>query len=464
MLNVQGSANRLCDGLSRRNFLRVGALGSLGLSLPTLLRAAGSSAAGTGFGRAKRCIMLYLTGGPSQLDTFDLKPDAPAEIRGEFRPIPTNVPGIRIGEHFPRLARHADKCCLVRSVSHRDAVHTSAGYSLLTGEAYPRMVKSATEVRPGPHDRPHVGSLVAKARAGGGELPAFVALPETIKDAGVNEFPGQDGGFMGKKWSPFRVDADSRHSRLLLPDIYLRPGMTGARLSERGALLDQLNRSFAAADAAGRLDALDAYRRRAVEMIVSPSARRAFELDREADKVRDAYGEHLFGQGCLLARRLVQAGVSLVTVYWHYEGPDDSPVWDSHWNNFEHLKNRLMPPTDRAIAALLEDLAGRGLLDDTLVTVAGEFGRTPKINNKAGRDHWPHVFSVLLAGGGVRAGTAYGASDRLGAYPHEAAVYPPDLIATVLHLLGVPRDMELRDQTDRPFSAYVGSPVRGLIG
>jgi hypothetical protein len=444
--------------VSRRRFLQVGAVGALGLSLPTLLRAGVSPSAGHAFGRAKRCVLLFLTGGPPQLDTFDLKPHAPAEIRGEFRPIATCVPGIQVGELCPRLAQQADRFCILRAVTHSDTVHTSAGYAMLTGVPHPQRNSpgGARSIRPTVNDHPHLGSLLTAVRPARAGVPAFTALPEVIKDAGVNEFPGQGAGFLGKGCDPFRIESDPAGFRL--PDVVLPDDVSADRLHERRLLLDRLR-------PASQLEGdLDRFYERAFDLIGSQPVRGAFELEREPDRLRAGYGTHRFGQGCLLARRLLEAGVALVSVYWHYEGPDDSPVWDTHQNNFAHLRERLLRPADQAIAALLDDLASRGLLADTLVICMGEFGRSPKINKLGGRDHWPHVQSVLLAGAGIPGGSVHGASDRHGAYPADGPVSPADLAATILHLLGVPLDTELHDRTGRPVPACSGQLVRALLG
>jgi hypothetical protein len=444
--------------LHRRALLRLGAAG--GLALPSFLKASGGRQPpvplADGFGRAKRCLILFLTGGPPQHDTFDPKPDAPEGIRGEFKPVATNVPGVRLAELCPRLAQQADKFRVVRSVSHADTVHTSAGYTMLTGVPHPKAnAKTATDIQPAGADHPHLGSLLAKVRPPA-RGPAFVALPEYIKDANVNEYPGQGGGFIGKRFDPFRIDGDPKTGAFRLPDVELPGDVPDARLLQRRGLLAKLDRPGGTADR-------DAFNDRAFDLIRSPAVHRALKLDREPARTRDAYGAHLFGQSCLLGRRLLEAGVPLVTVYWHYEGPDDSPVWDTHENNFRHLRERLLPPTDRAAAFLFEDLAARGLLDDTLVVLMGEFGRSPRVNKKAGRDHWPQVQSILLAGAGLRGGTVYGASDRAGAYPADSPVSPLDLTATFLHLLGVHSDAEITDPAGRPYRACHGTPVRGLL-
>jgi hypothetical protein len=464
MLTIKGPPQRLCEGTSRRDFLKLGALGPLGLTVPDFLRATRASTRTPHFGRARRCILLFLTGGAPQHDTFDPKPDAPVEYRGEFRPIATNVPGVQVSELFPRLARHADKLCLVRSVTHDDRVHTSAGYTMLTGVRHPQANgRSAADIRPGPHDHPHVGAVLARARPSRAGLPVFASLPEVIKDAGVNTYPGLDAGLLGKPFAPFRIEANPARTGFKVPDVFLPRDISADRLADRRRLLDRVNRQLDRAETHLPLADLDTWYQRAFALLRSPALQRALELDREPDRRRDEYGRHLFGQGCLLARRLLEAGVALVSVYWHYEGPEDSPVWDTHQNNFAHLRNRLAPPTDQALAALLGDLRDRGLLEETLLICMGEFGRTPKVNRQAGRDHWSAVQTVLLAGGGIRAGSVYGASDRLGAHPADGPVSPADLTATFLHLLGVPRELEIRDRTDRPVAVCQGQPIAGVL-
>jgi hypothetical protein len=465
MLSIAGPSSRLCDGLARRRFLQIGALGALGLTWPRLLQAAREAPAAESFGRARRCVLLFLTGGPPQLDTFDLKPEAPAEIRGELEPIATNVAGLQISELLPQLARQADKFCLVRSVTHGDTTHTSAGYTMLTGVYHHSPnIAEAGDVRPTANDHPHLGSVLAKVRPPAGGLPPCVSLPEVIKDAAVNEFPGQGAGFLGGKYDPFRIEANEQRSAFLLPAVSLPPGMTSRRLEDRRGLLSQLDAAFQEADRRAARADLDAYYHQAYDLIRSAGVRKAMQLEDEPQRVRAAYGSHLFGQGCLLARRLLEAGVPLVTVYWHYEGPDDSPVWDTHENNFAHLRKRLLPPTDQAVAALLDDLAARRLLDETLLICLGEFGRTPRINPKAGRDHWPHVQSILLAGAGIPPGSVLGASDQHGAYPSDRPVTPPELTATFLHLLGIRSDMEVHDRLGRPHRVCQGVPIAELLG
>jgi hypothetical protein len=393
-----------------------------------------------------------------------MKPNAPAEIRGELKPISTSVPGIQISELFPRIARTAHQLCFVRSVTHTDTVHTSAGYTMLTGVPHPMAnAPTATDIRATANDHPHIGSVLSKLNPPRDGVPKFASLPEYIRDAGVNDYPGQDAGFLGKQYGPFQINADIAKGTFPLPAIVLPDDVTAARLADRRLLLDQLDRATQTLDARAKAAGHDAYYEQAYSLIHARALREALTLERETEQTRDAYGQHLFGQGCLLARRLIEAGVALVTVYWHYEGPEDSPVWDTHWNNFTHLRNRLAPPADQAIAMLMNDLAARSLFDDTLLLVMGEFGRTPRINRYAGRDHWPHVQSILMAGAGTPNGATYGSSDGIAAHPADCPVTPADLTATVMHLLGLPRDIEMHDRTGRLVRVCSGTPVRGLL-
>jgi hypothetical protein len=335
---------------------------------------------------------------------------------------------------------------------------------MLTGVTHPQANgKSAKDIRPTTNDHPHVGSLLAKTTRPHDGIPVFASLPETIKDAGVNEFPGQGAGFLGTPYGPFRIQGNAATGGFQLPEIFPPPDLSASRLGDRRVLLRQFDRGLAALEQSRAITDLGGYYDQAFSLISSRAARESFALDREPDSVREAYGKHLFGQGCLLGRRLLEAGVGLVTVYWHYEGPDDSPVWDTHQNNYPHLRNRLMPPTDQAVAALLTDLGERGLLDSTLVICMGEFGRSPRINSLGGRDHWPMVQSLVMAGAGIRPGSVYGASDRTGAYPADRPVAPVDLTATILHLLGIPSDVELRDRTGRLLRACEGNLIRELL-
>lgn len=414
------------------------------------------------FGRAKRCVLLFLTGGPPQHDTWDPKPDAPAGIRGEFSPIETAAPGIFVSEMFPKLAAVADRFRIVRSLTHADTVHTTAGYAMLTGGMHPQanQTASAKMIRPSGSDRPHLASVVQKFR---GEresrLPPF-ALPEIIKDAAVNEFPGLNSGFLSKQYEPVLLEANDERTRFLPPPVSLPLEVPLNRLQARTTLRATLELPLPQS-APQQAELLYC---NALDMVKSERLQQAFRIDEEPAPLRDAYGSHLFGQGTLLARRLLEADAKFVTVYWHYEGPDDSPVWDTHWNNFSHMRNRLGPPADQAVAALLTDLSQRGLLDETLVLCLGEFGRSPKVNFKAGRDHWPHIANAIVAGAGIPGGTVVGASDREGAYPAHTPITPEDWGATVLHWLGVNPEQDLHDQLGRPHRAGLGNVRPELLG
>ncbi len=447
-------------------------LGACGLGLSELIhgqalaRAAaanGSPSADSTFGRARRCVLLFLTGGPSQHDTWDMKPEAPAEVRGELRPIDTAVPGIKVSELFPLFARQTDKVCLVRSVTHDDTVHTSAGYTMLTGRRHAKAnAKTAADIRPEATDHPHVGAMLARLRPSAGP-PTFVALPEIIRDDVVNEYPGLSGGFLGDRYAPLLIEGTAESGKFRRPPLALPEGVSAQRIAARRRLLSELGATIPGRIENPSYGAVDDYQQRAFDLISSPQARQAFELEREPAAAHDRYGRHLFGQGCLLARRLLEVGVSLVTVYWHYDGPKATPVWDTHGNHYPQLRERLAPHADRAMAAMLADLGNRGLLDDTLFITMGEFGRTPRINREAGRDHWPHVQTIVMAGAGIRAGCVYGASDRQGAYPADQPISPADLIATILHALGVPSDADLHDPLGRPHKACEGTAVLDLF-
>lgn len=473
MISLRGGSHELCDGWRRREFMAFGSLAALAAcggattasgSPLSPVRTSGRSA--SGIGSARRCIFLFLTGGPPQHDTWDPKPDAPAEIRGELVPIATNVAGIQVGELFPKLAANASKFRIVRSLYNYDTVHTTSGYTLLTGVSHPqtKLVTSATMVRRTPEDRPHLGSLAYKARlAREPDLLPPVSLPEIIRDANVNDFPGLDAGFLGKRYNPLLIEANLERTKFQSPPTALPIDVSPDRFRGRIALRDHLERRLREIDKRGTAGEMEGMYQQAFGLLQSATIREAFDLDREPEALRSAYGAHLFGQGTLLARRLLEAGSTFVTVYWHYEGPDDSPVWDTHENNARHLRTRLAAPTDAAVATLLSDLADRGMLADTLVVCLGEFGRSPRINRKAGRDHWPHVQSALLAGAGIPGGTVYGASDAIGGRPAQLPVGAEDFGTTLLHLLGVAHDYKIYDPAGRPHAACVGTVVPGLF-
>ncbi len=461
MLRFTGNSMRLCDGLARREFLRVGGLSALGLTLADLLR---SQAGVRRNGKAKNCIILFLMGGPPQHSTWDPKPDAPTEVRGEFGPIQTNVPGIHFASLLPRLARHADKLCVLRSVATGDNAHSSSGYYMLTG--VPHNPMNAENVNPGPpNDWPTLGAVVRRLRGDQGGLPGAVRMPMHIFNTDGSVWPGQDAGFLGRTADPWLFKCEPAAANLRIPEFTLANDVPLNRLSERRDLLQQLDRAIATATPEGKAGRYDGFKTQAFNLLASPQARAAFDLSREPLAVRDQYGRHHFGQGCLLARRLIEAGVGLVHVNWFRgaDEPSDAPCWDSHARESQRLKTVLAPPADQGLAALLDDLAQRGLLDETLVACISEFGRTPRINRAAGRDHWGHVFSVALAGGGIKGGQVYGSSDKHGGHPRDGKVAPQDLTATILQCLGYEPHTEIRDNLGRPIPASRGEVIRAIV-
>jgi hypothetical protein len=449
-------------GMSRRATLRAGALALTEMSLPRLLRAQqlGQNTGVRSFGRAKSCILTFLWGGPSQLDTWDPKPNAPENIRGPFRPISTNVPGISIGENFPLLSRQAKRLSIVRSMNHDDAAHLSTAHRLLTGHLAP--TPNSDSAGPSPRDWPHLGALVAKLRPTSSAVPSAVNMPWTVMHPAApgGKAPGQDAGWLGKAFDPFHIHGDPNDSTFHVEGLGLPVGISSGRLAFRRELLQHL---ASATDLSGRgPKAWSVYQQKSLDALVSAEARGAFQIDREDPKLRDRYGRNIHGQCLLLARRLVEAGVGLVTVNWHDDGQN---FWDTHGDNFNQLKNRLMPPADQGFSALLDDLGSRGLLGETLVVWVGEFGRTPRITKaNSGREHWPHCYSAVLAGAGVKEGSVYGSSDRWAAYPASDPVSPDDLGATILHALGVDPATMVKDTLDRPLRINDGSPIVRLFG
>ncbi|MFO0806657.1 MAG: DUF1501 domain-containing protein [Gemmataceae bacterium] len=440
------------ESLTRRETLRIGGLGFTGLAWPRLLHARETAPVGS----AKSCIIIFNYGGPSHIETLDPKPDAPSEIRGEFKPIATSVPGIAIAEHLPLLAKSAKHFSVIRSITHRDNDHAIGAYYTLTGHHHPKNAILGIEPPATPQDLPSIGSVVSKLRPPSRPVFPYVTLGE-LRHFGNFDSLGQNAGCLGKTHEPFQVP----FNRPLDGTLDLRgvaDVMGEFRSGGRRQLLDDMNRAAPALQAASEAKDLNNATRRAFDLLASPATREAFDLSKEPQRTRDAYGRFAFGRNCLLARRLVEAGVPLVTLYSF--GNRD---WDTHGNNFKDLKNTLLPPTDRGVSSLLEDLAMRGRLDDTLVVWMSDMGRTPRVNKDAGRDHWSFCYSILMAGGGVRGGQAYGASDRGAAYPSVNPVSPADVAATILHLLGIDPRKEITDQQGRPFVASTGSPIQALF-
>ncbi|MGC4004642.1 MAG: DUF1501 domain-containing protein [Pirellulales bacterium] len=472
MSNFSHTADHACDGffrasrMSRRGLLQIGGLGLLSAALPGLRAASAAHGTNAGtFGRAKRCIFLFMWGGPSQLDTFDPKPDAPSDIRGEFQSIATNVPGIQISEHLRHMAQRMDKVCVVRSLCHDDPAHLSSGHATLTGHLAP-VVRSDAEP-PSERDSPHLGSVVSRLKPGSKSMPGFVTLPWLCHHPAApgGNAPGQDGGWYGKRYSPLLVSGDPNLPGWRIPSLSLVDGIDVRRLDDRKSLLRDLDQIRAGHDVDGSMPEIGSLRDQAFGLLSSPQVRQAFDLSQESTAMRERYGRNIHGQCVLLARRLVEHGVPYVGVNWHNDGKN---FWDTHNDNFNRLKNDLIPPSDQALATLLDDLSERGLLDDTLVCWVGEFGRKPQISSgnaaNAGRDHWPGCYSGLFAGAGIRGGSIFGSSDKFAAAPRENPVSPQDYGATVLHALGVDPQTMVTDKLGRPIAVNEGKVIHGVFG
>lgn len=466
MLSIQGDGVRLCDGINRREVLRIGGLGFTGLMWSDYLRSRATAASRNhkkgsssgGFGKAKACVLVYNYGGPSHLETWDPKPDAPKEIRGEFRPIATSVPGLTISEHLPQLARIANRFTVVRSVSHRDNDHAIGAYLALTGYSHPKNAILGIEPAASAQDLPSVGSVVSKLRPANKSIFSYVTLGD-LRHFGNNDSLGQNAGCLGRAYDPFTVPfVRPMNGELDFGITQVMAAGDTQDIGERRSLREQLDHVAPLLENTADSRSFDGFSRRALELLSSPASREAFNLGKEPPHVRDFYGPTPFARNCLLARRLVEAGVPLVTVYSF--GNRD---WDTHSANFSTLKNTLLPPTDRGLSALLEDLSNRGLLDETLVVWMSDMGRTPRINREAGRDHWSFCYSILLAGGGIRGGSVYGSSDRAAAYPSTNPVSPADVAATMYHCLGVDAQAHFSDQQGRPLLVSSGQPLHAIM-
>ena len=457
------------SAVARRDFLRLGGgLAVAGFSLPGLQREGRAAAAGTASRRgARSCILVYLLGGPPQLDMFDLKPDAPAEIRGPFAPIATRIPGLAICEHLPRLAGMTDRYALIRSVSHRNSNHTPMIYYTLTGRHTARPEQDNDTRPPQREDFPHLGAVVAKFKSAPPSLPGFIALPEVaIRSSLEGQFKrartplrGGHAGFLGATFDPLAVNGEAG-SADAIPALNLPKEVTAERFELRANLLLQLDRSRASN---ASTQASSDLKEQAV-LLTGAASRRglpAFSLDTETAATRDRYGRHRFGQTMLLARRLAEAGVPMVAI--HFNEMTKCDGWDLHSKNFEALQTELLPMLDQSLSALLEDLDQRGLLDETLVVCLGEFGRTPRINGNAGRDHWGECSSALLAGGGIRGGQVLGASDKHAATPILDPVDPVDIQATIYHCLGLDPHQPIYDYGQRPWEISTGKPLTRLL-
>jgi hypothetical protein len=424
-----------CEGFHRRDFLKIGAAGLLGLSLPQLLRLEAQAAEkGSVAGKkATSVILVWLAGGPATIDMWDLRPDAPAEIKGEFKPIKTKADGVEISEHLPKMAEVMDRCTVVRSLAHTIPSHGPATVFMTTGN------------KPTPAlQYPALGSLACKLLPPEKGVPPFVSFSELRNGAAGG------AGYLGTAYNPFVVEGNGNGkdgATMRVRGITLPTGVTLEELENRDKLLKGFDSAFEQADKSSDLvDGLDAFHKQALEILRSDRTKKAFDLTKEEQKTRERYGMNTFGQGVLAARRLVEAGVRFVTI--------STGGWDTHGQNFNNLKTRLLPPLDQTLSALIQDLGDRGMLDSTIVYCAGEFGRTPKINKNSGRDHWARSMAVVLAGGGFKAGYAHGTTDVQGMAPATDACTPDDVAATLFHLLGIDPHMELQTPTGRPVQLF----------
>lgn len=439
MFQLVNGSNRSCDGVTRRDVLRVGSLAAFGLSLPEFLRA---RAMGAGTGRDVSCILLWLQGGISHIDSFDPKPEAPAEVRGEFGVIDTNVAGIRVCEPLPKLAAHQDKFSILRSLNPRNGSHGVADAYMLTGHPFNQSITY-----------PSFGAVISKEKGDRNSMPPYVQVGTAIDQ----RFGGGVAGYLGDQYNPFVLPGDASSPSYTVRDVTLPGGVDRDRFERRRKVLETVDTWQAQFESsAAALEATESFYEKAYRLITAPQAKKAFDIGREDPRIRDRYGRHSLGQGCLLARRLVEGGVRFVTV--------TDGGWDTHANNFKSLKDYLLPRLDAALSALLQDLSDRGLLESTLVVTLSDFGRTPKINPSAGRDHWASAGIALLAGGGIRPAGAVGQTNPLGEQPTESPYYTEDLAATLYHCLGIPLDTTHQTPDGRPVQVnYEGRLIRELL-
>jgi len=430
--------------------------------LPDLLRvrcqAASHPAGSSTFGRAKSVIMLYLHGGHAQQETWDPKPDAPAAPRGEFGAIGTSVPGVFVSELLPRSAKILHKLAIVRSLSHPNANHVQASLPAMTGYAHPPSEEKRGDFPPTPNDFPAIGAVLDQIRPAK-RLPTWVQVGPTMRRMNGTVLHGQSPGFLGARHSPLIIDQDLRADRVRVEAVTRDADLPLDRLAARRDLLREIDEQRRALDSAAEVQSLDAFQQKAISLLTAPETARAFDLSAEPLSARDRYGRTPFGQCCFLARRLAEAGVPIINVHYCRTPPG----WDTHGSHFSQMKDMLCPSFDQAFSALVTDLDERGLLGQTLVVATSEFGRTPQVNRGAGRDHWPWVYSIALAGGGAATGTVYGASDNTAAYPTAHPHDPKDLIATIYHLIGVPPDTTVSDQFGRTLPLIIGRKIDALL-
>ena len=453
----------LNQALARRHALKVGGLGLLGLTLPKILAA--EAAKPVRAPRIKSVVFLFQWGGPSPIDMLDMKPDAPSTHRSPHKPISSSANGIQVSEHLPRVAKVMDKVTLVRSVHHTMKNHNSAGYYALTGHAPP---SDDQRLRDGLELFPSYGSMVDRLSPSHNGIPTSVAYPHVIRDGSVT--PGQHASFLGKAHDPLLITQDPNLSGFALPELSLPAGISHERMTARRELQKLVDAQARLMDTSPLARGIDGYYERAIAMLQNEKWRTAFDLAKEPEKARETYGRTTYGQSCLLARRLVEAGTKFVTVYFSENIGGQSTEaggWDTHgFNNtrmFPIVEKYHLPITNQTLPVFLNDLEDRGLLDTTLVVWMGEFGRTPKVNSNISRDHWPQCYTVLLAGGGVKRGFVHGASDSKGEFPAEKPVRPDDLAATIYHLFGIAPHSEVRDVNNRPLAATSGKVIEEIL-
>lgn len=482
MLVIPGKQGTLCDGPTRRELLRAGSVGLFGLSLPQFFAWQKAQAATTsadrlkgskGFGSAKSVVMVFLQGGPSHLDIWDPKPDAPSNIRGEFKPISTKVPGIQLSEHMPKLAAQVNRYTLIRSMSYTPSGlfnHTAAIYQMLTGYPPDRVSPSGQLEPPSPADFPTAGSHISKMMPPKEPVLPFVEMPRPLQESNVIG-KGGAAGFLGKAYDPYRLYQDPAKS-IKLDDLSLRKEVNADRLKDRLELLKGINGSMPQLEKALKDQAIDEYYAKAFDLVLSGKARDAFDLAKEPDATRDKYGRTTFGQSLLMARRLIEAGTRFVQVNWPAvaNGNPEVDAFDTHAANFGPLKNLHCPVLDGGLAAFVEDMDQRGLLKDTLVVAVGEFGRSPRMgvstsgntNSPDGRDHWPYCYTALITGAGMSGGRLYGESDATGSSPKSKPVHPNDLLATVYYSLGINPEMEIFNHLNQPRELVKGKGLADL--
>jgi hypothetical protein len=462
MLRIVDSTPALSPGMSRRVMLGVGGIGLGGLSLSTLL-ASRSQASTSKPAKAKSVIIFGLVGGPPQHESWDPKPNAPQEVRGQFGTIATRTPGFRVGELMPRIATLTNKLAVLRAVVTNDNAHSSSGYQMLTG--IPHIPLSQESAAPkAPNNHPSIGALLRAVRPESSGLPSAITIPEHLWNDGNFPWPGQDAGFLGNRHNPWLIHCDPSDPTFGIPSLSLPGDMPALRFNERRSLLEQVNSHYDATHRLATASTFSQHAQKANELLHSPNARKAFDLQSESPALRERYGTSRFAQSCLLARRLVEAGVGLVQVNWtRIKDQPNGGGWDTHTKHSESIKSLLMPIQDQAFSALIEDLDLRGLLDETLVVWFGEFGRTPHFNKDGGRDHWGSCFSLALAGGGIKGGVVHGASDKSAAFAMEGKVEPADIIATIFHCLGINPETEIRDAFDRPIPISRGQVIKAIL-